>query len=428
MTEPADLTLVAASEMIEQGKLTAKDLMASCLTRVAMREEEVRAWAYIDPDRALTTAQAFDREARRGPLHGIPIGVKDIIDTYDMPTAYGSPIYDGHQPAADAACVALAREAGAIIMGKTVSTEFATRHAGKTQNPHNPAHTPGGSSSGSAAAVADRMIPAAFGTQTTGSVIRPSAYCGIVGFKPTFGTINRTGVKPLSDSMDTIGLHARSASDIALLLSVLAGRPHEDLELITKDRSPWRIGFCRTPYWDRADTATHASLEDAARRLSRAGAEVEDVNLPEPFTDAFAGQDVINEFETWRALAFERTRHSAKLSKELSERLDRAGRRSVMDYDVAQELATKCRMLIDEIFGTWDALLTPSAQGEAPRGLTFTGDPIFSQLWTLLHGPAVTVPAGKGPSGLPLGVQLVGRRGNDMKVLACANWVTGVLA
>lgn len=402
--------------------------MASCIARVKAREDTVRAWAYIDAEAALEAARARDCETRRGPLHGIPIGVKDIIDTSDMPTAYGSPIYSRHQPAADAACVALAREAGAVIMGKTVSTEFATRHPGKTRNPHNGAHTPGGSSSGSAAAVADRMVPAAFGTQTTGSIIRPSAYCGVVGYKPTFGTINRTGVKPLSDTMDTIGLHARSVADIALILSVISGHSYPDLKVVADERPPWRIGLCRTPYWDRADAATHALLEDVANRLGRAGSKVRELVLPEPFPDAFHAQDVINEFDTWRALAFERTRHPEKLSTTLRERLARAGRRSSTEYTIAQKLAAKCRRLADEMYTEWDVLVVPAAPGEAPNGLDSTGDPIFSQLWTLLHGPAATIPAGHGPSGLPLGIQLVGPRGHDLRVLACANWVAGVLA
>lgn len=428
MTEPADLDATSASILIEKGKLTAEALMASCIARVKAREDTVRAWAYIDAEAVLEAARARDCETRRGPLHGIPIGVKDIIDTSDMPTAYGSPIYSRHQPAADAACVALAREAGAVIMGKTVSTEFATRHPGKTRNPHNGAHTPGGSSSGSAAAVADRMVPAAFGTQTTGSIIRPSAYCGVVGYKPTFGTINRTGVKPLSDTMDTIGLHARSVADIALILSVISGHSYPDLKVVADERPPWRIGLCRTPYWDRADAATHALLEDVANRLGRAGSKVRELVLPEPFPDAFHAQDVINEFDTWRALAFERTRHPEKLSTTLRERLARAGRRSSTEYTIAQKLAAKCRRLADEMYTEWDVLVVPAAPGEAPNGLDSTGDPIFSQLWTLLHGPAATIPAGHGPSGLPLGIQLVGPRGHDLRVLACANWVAGVLA
>lgn len=428
MTEPADLDATSAAILMEKGKLTAEALMASCIARVKAREDTVQAWAYIDADAALEAARARDCETRRGPLHGIPIGVKDIIDTSDMPTAYGSPIYSGHQPAADAACVALAREAGAVIMGKTVSTEFATRHPGKTRNPHNGAHTPGGSSSGSAAAVADRMVPAAFGTQTTGSIIRPSAYCGIVGYKPTFGTINRTGVKPLSDTMDTIGLHARSVADIALILSVISGHSYPDLEVVAGEMPPWRIGLCRTPYWDRADAATHALLEDVANRLGRAGSKVRELVLPEPFPEAFHAQDVINEFDTWRALAFERTRHPEKLSTTLRERLARAGRRSAAEYTIAQKLAAKCRGLADEMYTEWDVLVVPAAPGEAPNGLNSTGDPIFSQLWTLLHGPAVTIPAGRGPSGLPLGIQLVSPRGHDLQVLACANWVAGVLA
>lgn len=428
MRDPAEFGVWEASKLMEEGKLSSEALTASCLERIAARENMVQAWAFLEPELVLAAARDRDRELRRGPLHGIPVGVKDIIDTFDMPTEYGSPIYAGHQPAADAACVALAREAGAVIFGKTVSTEFATRHPGKTRNPHNLEHTPGGSSSGSAAAVADAMVPSAFGTQTAGSVIRPSAYCGIVGYKPTFGRINRTGVKPLSDSMDTIGLHARSVMDVSLILRVIAGRPQTDLDSFDRGKRRWRIGFCRTPVWDQADNVSHALLEDVAVRLGRAGANVGEVDLLEPFAAAIRAQDVINEFETWRALAYERTRHPERLSQALTERLSRASRRSAADYDAAQELAGECRARIVALHATWDALLVPAAPGEAPKGLDFTGDPIFNQLWTLLHGPAVTVPAGHGPSGLPLGVQLTGKCGDDPKLLACAHWVAGVLA
>lgn len=417
------LSATDAAKQIASGGLTAEKLVEACFDRITAREDEVQAWAYLDANKALAEARARDSEDPKSALHGIPIGVKDVIDTHDMPTEYGSPIYQGHRPAWDAACVALLREAGGIVLGKTVTTEFATRHPGKTRNPHNPAHTPGGSSSGSAASVADFMVSLAFGTQTAGSVIRPSAYCGIVGFKPTFGTINRTGLKPLSDSQDTIGVHGRSVADIALLTSTLSSRKLPNIEAEVRSAPAPRIGFCRTNLWDCADTATHSALEDAALCLGRKGAIVKEIQLPASFVEATSAQEVINEFETWRALAFERYEHASKLSPTLTERLARAGTRVRADYDAAQVLAKDCRLLLAEIFADFDVLLVPAAPGEAPEGLDFTGDPIFNQLWTLMHVPAVTLPVFTGPKGLPMGAQIVGPNGEDGRTLICAEWI-----
>lgn len=415
-------TALEALDALHGRQITCEDLVQSCLDRMKEREPEVRAWAHVDAEGALAEARARDREgAPRGPLHGLPIGVKDVIDTHDMPTEYGSSIYERHRPRWDAACVALAREAGAIILGKTVTTEFATRHPGKSRNPVNLAHTPGGSSSGSAAAVADAMVPFAFGTQTTGSLIRPSSFCGIVGYKPSYGLLNRAGLKPLSESQDTIGVHARTVPDAALLVGAISGAnmpAFGDAALA----SP-RIGFCRTYQWDCADEHTHAALESAASQLARSGAQVAELQLPAAFEDAARAQDVINEFETWRALCYERTNHHDLLSPALTERLARAGTRSRQDYEQALALAGECRSLMGSLFAEFDVLLAPSAPGEAPEGLGYTGDPVFSQVWTLMHAPCVTVPALQGPKGLPLGVQIVGPRGTDGRVLLAAEWV-----
>ncbi|MDH4292791.1 MAG: amidase, partial [Betaproteobacteria bacterium] len=271
------LSACEASRKIAAGELTAEKLTASCLERVAERETDVQAWAFIDPDTAIKQARLLDQQPRRSRLHGIPFGIKDVIDTHDMPTQYGSKIYEGNQPGCDAACVAQIREFGGLIMGKTVSTEFATRQPNKTRNPLNPAHTPGGSSSGSAAAVADFMVPIALGTQTSSSIVRPAAYCGVVGYKPSFGLINRAGLKFLSESLDTIGSLTRTIPDAALIVEELSGLTPTSFEGVDKLRP--RIGLCRTPWWNAADDASKANLEQAARTLAGAGARVADVTL-----------------------------------------------------------------------------------------------------------------------------------------------------
>src|SRR5436305_2194735 len=275
MPDPLSLSVRDAAQEIASGRLTAEALASACLDRIAAREGVVGAWHYLDRDAALAAARQRDAEPPRGPLHGIRLAVKDLIDTADMPTGYGSPIYEGHHPAADAACVALARAAGAIVLGKTVTTEFACFTAGKTANPHNPAHTPGGSSSGSAAAVAAGMVPLAFGTQTAGSVIRPASYCGVVGFKPSFGVIPRAGVKMLADSLDTIGTMARNVADAAFFAGVLGGRPGLR-DVAMPDAAP-RFGLYRTPMWDEAEPSTGAALDHARAALERAGARVADI-------------------------------------------------------------------------------------------------------------------------------------------------------
>ena len=265
------LSATEAARRIERGELTSVALTSECLERIAERDEQLRAWAFVNRDYALAQARALDRGPRRGLLHGIPFGIKDAIDTAELPTEYNSPIYRGHRPKADAACVMALKSAGAVILGKTVTTEFANNHPALTRNPHNPAHTPGGSSSGSAAAVADFMVPAALGTQTGGSVIRPAAYCGVAALKPSFGSINRAGLKMVAESLDTIGVFAREVEDLALSLEALSGRARPDFASF--DGKP-RVGLCRTPRWALADAATQANLESAAQRLAQAGAQV----------------------------------------------------------------------------------------------------------------------------------------------------------
>ena len=274
-------SMADAAKAIADGALTSEALVAACLARIEERDGEVGAWTWVDPERALAEARRRDAETPRSPLHGIPFGVKDIIDTADMPTEYGTPIYEGTRPAWDAACVALLREAGCVALGKTVTTEFATRHPGKTRNPLDPTRTPGGSSSGSAAAVADLMAPVAYGTQTTGSVIRPGAYCGVVAVKPTFGLINRSGVKPLSDALDTVGYYTRTVEDAALFLQVAAGYPATDLGGVAGLKP--RIAICRTTAWDRARPETVELFDGLEGRLGAAGAEARELELPGEF-------------------------------------------------------------------------------------------------------------------------------------------------
>jgi amidase len=338
-----------------------------------------------------------------------------------MPTACGSPIYDGHRPASDAACVALARAAGAIVVGKTVTTEFATFHPGPTCNPRNPAHTPGGSSSGSAAAVADWMVPLAFGTQTAGSIIRPAAYCGVVGYKPTYGTLNRVGVKMISDTLDTIGVLARTVPDAALFVAALSGR-HE-LLIEQSSGQPPRIGVCRTYEWDRAQHEAAAAFEDAGRRLRAAGAKVHDVMLPKPFAGLAEAQIAIMVAEVAKCLAHEWLVHSDKLSREMVAMIETGLAVMPERYDAAQTLATGCRAMLPEVFDNCDVLIAPSALGEAPLGIEATGDPLFNRIWTLLRTPVVHVPCALGPRGLPLGVSVVGPVGADRAALLAADWV-----
>jgi amidase len=426
MTDPRSLTAREATRQIAERRLTAEALVAAYLDRIAAREDVVGAWQYLDREAALAEARRRDGEAPRGPLHGVPIAVKDLIDTSDMPTAYGSPIYHGHRPPADASCVALARAAGAIVLGKTVTTEFATFTPGKTANPHNPAHTPGGSSSGSAAAVADGMAPLGFGTQTAGSVIRPASFCGVVGYKPSFGLINRAGVKPLSDSLDTIGVYARTVDDAAFFAGVLSERPA--LRHLAIPQQAPRFGLYRTPMWPEAEPATAAALDTARQALERAGAVVEELAIAPEHETLTEAQDKIMGFETCRALADERIRHSAELSPRLAQLLDAGLAVGADEYEAARALAATARAALPQFFASCDAVLTPAAPGEAPAGLGYTGDPVFNRMWTLLGTPCAALPARWGESGLPTAVQLVARIGDDSRLMGCAGFLERALA
>ncbi len=413
----ADLTATDALVRIRAGQLTPVALMEACLARIAAREPAVRAFAHHDPAQALRAAQA----ARPGRLHGIPVGVKDVLDTADMPSGYGSPIWDNHHPRADAAAVAWTRAEGGIIAGKTVTTEFATRTPGPTANPHNTGHTPGGSSSGSAAGVGAGFFPLAFGTQTAGSIIRPAAFCGVTGYKPTFGMISRVGMKVMASGLDTIGVMARSVADCALFAGAVSGRDLGD-PARRADRAP-RIGLCRSPAWDLATPETQALLQDAADRLARVGASVTEVTLPPLFYRAFELHAVMMNNESGRALGWELLYHRDQISPGLRERMEWGVSQTPEAVDESNAVFAAARLAFPEVTASYDVLLTPSAPGEAPAGLGSTGEPVFNTLWSGLHVPCVTVPAGTGPKGLPLGLQIVGRAGEDAVALAWAEWV-----
>jgi Asp-tRNA(Asn)/Glu-tRNA(Gln) amidotransferase A subunit family amidase len=406
---------------IAAGEITCEAVTRDCIERIAAREPAVKAWVKFNSELALAQAHALEREPCRGPLYGVPIGIKDVIDTFDMPTEMGSPIYRGYRPTADAACVALLRRAGAVILGKTATCELAGMAPAATTNPHNPAHTPGGSSSGSAAAVADVMVPAALGTQTGGSVLRPSSFCGVFGYKPTYNTFNKAGLKPAAESIDTIGWIARSIEDIALLTAVL--RMDEPQPLRTMSAAP-RIALCRTELWDGAQPETKSAVENAAVALSKAGAVVRDVDLPGEFAGLPAlARGTINHFERAACMAFEWDNHRAALSPQMRRYIENGLKTSRADYVAAWRCIEQCRTLLPKVFDGIDVLLTPCVPGEAPKGLASTGDPSMQAMWTALHTPTMTLPTHRGPNNLPVGIQLVAQRYDDDRLFACARWI-----
>jgi len=410
------------------------------LACVREREPVVQAWTFLDPEYALARARAADElgvsGATIGPLHGVPVGVKDIIDTADMPTENGSVLCAGRTPSRDAALVSMLRGAGAIVMGKTVTTEFATRTPGKTRNPHNPRNTPGGSSSGSAAAVAAGMVPLALGSQTGGSVIRPASYCGVFGLKPTHGLIPRSGMFQLSRTLDHVGLFARTLEDVALLLEQVAGYDERDPDSRPRPRVAYRaiaaeepprpptFAFVKTPRWDQVAGDAQAAFGELVKRL---GDRVEDVDLVEG--EAIEWHRVISDVEAAVNLDREWTTGRERLSPALRARLERG--RAVLAREYLQAVA-QVPALVAGYAGLfeqrYDAILTPAAPGTAPEGLESTGDPMFNSVWTLCGMPAVTIPLLRGANGLPLGVQLVGPRHGDARLLRTARWLVARVA
>ena len=424
MTELHDLSLSALAARLRDGTTTAAAIAESCIARIQAREDTVKAWTHFDRQQVLEQAKRRDDSEPASDLHGLPIGLKDIIDTRDMPTAYGSPIYQDHQPAEDAICVQRLRAAGAVLVGKTVTTQFAHRTPGKTANPHNPAHTPGGSSSGSAAAVADRMVPLALGTQTAGSVIRPSAYCGVIGFKPSFAWTDFTGAKHLSASLDTLGYYVRSLDDLPIVHAVLNNHalpgPDDDAS-----ETP-RFALCRTPVWQEADHAAKAVLEKTASQLSEAGAAVRDLDLAQSFADVFDAHTVIMEYEMARHLAAERKNHWDLISPP-TQMFIKAGE------DCSEEKIAQARYTLDRARSDFTGLIgdeiaiTLSAPGEAPLGLESTGNAVFNRMWTSLHVPCLHLPVDTGPQGLPLGVTFTARLNAEPRLVAAARWAAKAL-
>lgn len=404
-------------EQIVAGTISSAEVARHVAARIEALEPAVGAWHFYDAARLQAEARRLDGLADRGPLHGVPVAIKDVIDTVDMPTGYGSALYEGFRPASDASCVALLRQAGALIVGKTVSTEFAFKGPGKTRHPFDPGRTPGGSSSGSAAAVAAGMVPFALGTQTSGSTIRPAAFCGIVGYKPSFGLIDRTGIKVLADSLDTIGLFARTVGDIAMVAALLSGRPSMAREAALA--AP-RLAVFRTPFWDLADADAQDAFEESLRKLARGGARLEAIEDPGDFAALLSAHETIMQWEVPRALAYERLAGSHALQPATREGIAPLASLTAEAYDAACALAAAQALRWARALDGFDALVTLPARGEAPEGLASTGDPIFNRGWTQLRLPCVTVPAGHGASGLPLGLQLVGAPGADCLLLAAA--------
>ena len=415
---PNRLTASAAVQRMADKRLKARDLVEACLDRIEAREGQVHAWEALDPEGARKRADQLDKRRRPvGPLHGIPLAVKDIIATKTMPTTCGSPIYRDYVVGKDAACVTQLVKAGAIVLGKSVTTEFAGAHAGKTHNPHNVRHTPAGSSSGSAAAVADFMAPLGYGTQTAGSVIRPGAFNGVVAYKGTFGWADMTGIKPYAPSLDTLGFFAREANDLALVRAAYGYAPADPPE-----QAP-RIGLCRTLWWDEAEPYNRNNLGAAARTVRAAGARVRHWEMPESWEALLPAQNHLMTGEAIKAYAQERARFPHLLSPSLTLALQTGD--SVSRAQLARARRVKRRALADleQAWQRFDFLLVPSAKGEAPSGLGYTGDPLFNRFWTLLGVPCIALPFGTGPFGLPLSVQLVGPPRSDDRLIAWARWV-----
>ncbi len=440
--DPALLAAAEAARRMREGLLTAEELVRACLERVRALEPVVHAWQFLDEEHALAQARAADERRRSGEpvgaLNGIPVGIKDIVDTADMPTENGTVLHAGRTPRRDAWVVARLRAAGAVILGKTVTTECAYFHPGKTRNPHDPEHTPGGSSSGSAAAVAAAMVPVALGTQTNGSVIRPASFCGVYGFKPTHGLVPRTGILALSRTLDHVGLFARTLEDIALVAEELVGFDEGDPDTQPRARVPFcRVlaeepplepvfAFVKTPLWERADADAREAFAELVAEL---GAQVEEVELFPSMRDAWQWHRTVMEAEMAHNLEREWQLGREQLSDTLRACLERGREVRAVDYQRARAMIAPMQASLDELFmQRYDAILTPAAPGAAPKGLESTGDPSFCTLWTLTGLPALSLPLARAANGLPVGVQLVGRRHFDARLLRTARWLVGKLS
>jgi Asp-tRNA(Asn)/Glu-tRNA(Gln) amidotransferase A subunit family amidase len=443
--ELTNLHLLSASEaarLIRDGIISSEQLVEACLARIRDVDPRVEAWALLDPDHALAQARAADALRLSGQpigaLHGVPVAIKDIFDTADMPTEYGSPIYAGRTPSRDATVVSLLRAAGAVIIGKTVTTEFAYFSPGKTRNPHNPEYTPGGSSSGSAAAVGADMVPLAIGSQTNGSTIRPAAYCGIVGFKPTHGLISRHRAFALSRTLDHVGLFARSIDDIALMAEQLAGYDENDPDTRPRARIPFvnvareepplppMFALIKTPIWERADDDTK---EGFAELIEHLGGQAEEVELLPSALDAWQLHQKIMSAEMAINLEREWEKSRDRLSAQLRSQIERGREVRAVDYQHAlRQIAPMHESFVELFEQRYDAVITPAAPSAAPKGLDATGDPSFCTLWTLCGMPCVTLPLLQSADDLPIGVQLVGPRYGDARLLRTARWLAAKAA
>jgi Asp-tRNA(Asn)/Glu-tRNA(Gln) amidotransferase A subunit family amidase len=411
------LSALDLARRIEAGELTPRNAVELCAEAIAAREKDVGAFAALDLDAARRAADAPGLAAL--PLRGMPVAFKDIFATADLPTQYGSPIYAGYRPPADASAVALTRRAGGVVIGKTVTTQFASLVPSVTCNPHNLAHTPGGSSAGSAAAVAAGFVPITFGTQTAGSVIRPAAFCGVAGFKPSYRLIPMVGVKDVSWHLDTAGLFGAGVADVAFAAAAVLDR---DLRVDRAAPAAPRIALTRTHLWQEASTAMQKAVETAGRVAAAAGAKVTELTLPPILEDAYEAQYTIQDYENVRALAFEYDRHRDRIDPLLRDHLTAALAITADQYDAARRTASRGRQALADAMADFDVIVTPSAPGAAPAGLGATGNPMFNRLWTLMGAPCVNVP-GLRESALPLGVQIVGRFGRDRLTLEAALFV-----
>ncbi len=438
LVDITSLTAAEALAALRDGRMSAEELVGGCLARIRADEARVQAWAFIDEEHALAQARSIDlvrREGRlAGPLHGLPVGLKDVIDTADMPTEHGTVLLAGRRPEHDATVVERLRLAGAVILGKTVTTELATYAPGKTRNPHNPAHTPGGSSSGSAAAVAANMVPLAVGTQTNGSVIRPAAYCGVYGYKPTFGWVSRHGVLRQSRALDQMGFFARSVEDLAIVAEPLIGYDERDPDTRAMARArllevalqepplPPTFAFTKTPNWDETEGQTRLAFDEINEAL---GPQSMPFDVPAIFGDAWQWHRTIMEADIARSFGAFYERGRDRLSESLLGQIERGRQVSAVEYNDAVDRMQATGEAFEEVFDHCDVLLTAATAGPAPQGLESTGSPAFCTLWTFTGMPAVTLPLLRAENGLPMGIQLVGRRGDDARLLRTARWLAG---
>ena len=438
------LSALQAREALEEGILTSVELVEACFERIAEVEESIGAWAHLDRETALEQARQADNFRRRGlplgALHGLPVGIKDIIDTSDYPTERGSAIYQGRTPTTDATLVSLLREAGAIILGKTVTTELAVYSPGKTRNPHNTEHTPGGSSSGSAAAVAAGMVALSVGTQTNGSVIRPASYCGVYGFKPSFARISRTGVMTQSKPLDTVGVFARSLEDLALISDVLMRYDSQDSDMkpvappciarVMAEDVPVNphFAFVRTPMWEQVEQSTKDGFRELIDSVNAENSIIIDVvDLPAQFGDIYKDHRNIMEADLAASFAKEYLDSKSQISAELCEMIERGQKVLATEYNASLSKIKDYSEYLNDFFDEYDAILTPSTPGAAPAGLHSTGSPIMNTIWTSCGNPVINLPLLQNLDGLPVGVQIVAGKGDDARLFRTSRWLLELL-